>query len=66
MAPIFFHEIEYLVFILTFWRKKHFSRSDQFSLLIYHCLNLSSATVKMENEENMETARYAPNDDTPL
>jgi len=41
-------------------------RSDQFSLLIYHCLHPSSATVNMDSEENMENARYAPNDDTPL
>ena len=28
------------------------------------CLLLSSATVKMDNGENMENARYAMNDDT--
>ena len=41
-------------------------RSDQFSLLMYHCLLPSSVTVKMDYEENMENARYATNEDTPL
>ena len=38
--------------------------SDQFSLFMYLCLLPSSATVKMDNGENMEDARYAMNDDT--
>jgi hypothetical protein len=68
------HEIEYLVFhnYFVFFGKKyifsgsHVFRSDQFSLLMY-CLLPSSATVKMDlYEENMEKARYATNDDTPL
>jgi hypothetical protein len=41
-------------------------RPDQFSLLLYRCFLPSSATVKMDYEENMENARYATNDDTPL
>ena len=41
-----------------------FFLSDQFSLLMYLCLLPSSATVKMDNGENMETARYALNDNT--
>ena len=52
-----------LIFFLSgihvFW-------SDQFSLLMYRCLLPSSATVKIDNEENMENARYATNDDTSL
>jgi hypothetical protein len=44
----------------------HVFRSDQFSLLMYRCLFPSSATVKMDYEENMENARYATNDVTPL
>ena len=31
---------------------------------MYDCLLPSSATVKMDNEKNMENARYAMNDDT--
>ena len=54
-----------------FWKKKisskiHVFRSDQFSLLMYCCLLPSSATVKMDNEENMGNAHYATNGDTPL
>jgi hypothetical protein len=41
-------------------------RSDQFSLLMYRCLLPSSVTVKMDYEGNMENARYATNNDTPL
>ena len=41
-----------------------FFLSDQLSLLIYLCLLPSSATVKMDNGENMENVRYAMNDDT--
>ena len=41
-------------------------RSDQFSLLMYRCLLPSSVTVKMDYEGNMEHARYATNNDTPL
>jgi hypothetical protein len=56
---------------VIFGEKKIFSginvfRSDQFSLLIYRCLLPSSATIKMDNEENMENVRYATNDGTPL
>jgi hypothetical protein len=67
------HEIEYLVFhnyFVFFWKKKsseiHVFLSDQFSLLMYRYLPPSSVTVKMNYEENMENARYATNDDTPL
>ena len=55
---------------MKIWKKKmlsskiHVFRSDQFSLLIYHCLLPSPATVKMDYEENMEHASYATNDDT--
>jgi hypothetical protein len=41
-----------------------FFLSDQFSFLMCGCLLPSSATVKMDNGENMENARYAMNDDT--
>jgi hypothetical protein len=54
------HEIGYLVFtiIMSFLETKffpeiHIFRSDQFSLLMYLCLLSSSATVKMDNGENM-------------
>ena len=51
-----------------FWKKNsseiHVFRSDQFSLLMYCCLLPSSATVKIDYEENMENACYATNDDT--
>ena len=64
-------KIEYLVFhnYFAFFGKKnsfeiHVFRSDQFSLLMYCCLLPSSATVKIDYEENMENARYATNDDT--
>jgi hypothetical protein len=30
---------------------------------MYRCVLPSSATVKMNNEENMENARYATNDE---
>jgi hypothetical protein len=43
----------------------HVFRSDQFSLLMNLCLLPSSAIDKMDNEENMEHARYATKDDTP-
>ena len=33
---------------------------------MYRCLLPSSATVKIDYEENMENARYAMTDDTPL
>jgi transcription antitermination factor NusG len=53
-----------------FWKKNsseiHVFRSDQVSLLMYRCLLPSYVTVKMDYEENMENARYATNDDTPL
>ena len=63
--------IEFFPIILSFIGKNnifsgiHISRSDQFSLLMYRCLPPSSATLQMDNEENMENARYATNDDTP-
>jgi hypothetical protein len=44
----------------------HVFRSDQIMLLMYRCLLPSSATVKMDYEENLENVRYATNDDTPL
>jgi len=72
--PEIVDEIGYLVFhnyfvffgIFFFLLLNSRFRSDQFSLLMYRCLLPSSATVKMDNEENMENARYATNDDTPL
>ena len=65
--PEILNEIEYLVFhnYFVFFQGKKI-RSDQFSLLMYRCLLPSSATVKMDYEENMENAHYATNDDTPL
>ena len=64
--------IQFFTIILSFWEfcffffgNSHFP-VDQILLLIYRCLLLSSATVKMDNEENMENARYATNDDAPL
>ena len=39
-----------------------FFLSDQFSFLMYLCLLPSSATVKMNNGDDMENARYAMND----
>ena len=70
MTPEILHEIEYLVlhnYFVFFGKKSIFSgihvfRFDQFSLLMYRCLLPSSATVKMDNEENTENACY----DTPL
>jgi hypothetical protein len=78
--PEILHEIEYLDFhkyfvffdkIIIVSSEIHVFRSDQFSLWMYRCLLLSSATVKMDYEENMENARYATNGyatngDTPL
>ena len=73
--PEFLHEIEYLVFhnYFVFFGKKFFFpkftgvfRSDQFSFLMYRYLLPSTVTAKMNYEENMENARYATNDDTPL
>jgi hypothetical protein len=74
--PEILHEIEYIVYLVfhncfVFGKKKcsseiHVSRSDKFSLLMYHYLLTSSVTVKMDYEENMENAHYATNDDTPL
>ena len=66
--PDILHEIEYVVF--SHLENKispgiHVFRTDLFSLLMYLCLLTSSATVKMDNEENMESACYATNDDTP-
>ena len=73
LQPDILNEIEYLVFHnynfifvvdILFPLEFTFYLSDQFSLLIYLCLLPSSATVKMDSEENMENARYAMNDDT--
>ena len=66
--PDILHEIECVVF--SHLENKispgiHVFRTDLFSLLMYLCLLTSSATVKMDNEENMESACYATNDDTP-
>jgi hypothetical protein len=75
MRPEILHEIEYLVFhnYFVFFLKKnpifseiHVFRSAQSFLLMYRCLVPSSVTAKMNYEENMENARYATNDDTPL
>jgi len=56
------------VFSFLFWKKKYFPNScfpsDQFSLLMYLCLLPSSATVKMDNGENIKNPRYATNDET--
>jgi len=73
--PEILNEIEYLVFnnynvFVFFWKftppplEFTFFLSDQFLLLIYLCLLPSSATVKMDNGENMENAHYAMNYDT--
>jgi hypothetical protein len=51
---------------LYIYSRIHVFRSDLFSLLMNRCLLLSSATVKIDNEENIENARYATNGDTPL
>ena len=64
------YEIENLVFhnFNVFFGGKNnfpeylFFRSDQCSLLIYICLHPSSATVKMDNGENMENVLYATDD----
>jgi hypothetical protein len=63
---LFYHN--YFVFFgkIVFSFEIHVFRSDQFSILMYRCLLPSSATVKMDYEENMGNARYATNDDTPL
>ena len=66
--PDILHEIEYVVF--SHLENKispgiHVFRTDLFSLLMYLCLLPSSATVKLDNEENMESACDATNDDTP-
>ena len=63
--------ILFFTIIMSFLGKKfsseiHVFRSNQFLLLMYCCLLPSSATVKMDYEENMENARYATNDDTLL
>jgi hypothetical protein len=57
--------------MMSFLEKKifpgiHILRSGNISLLMYLFLLPSSATVKMDNEENMENVHYATNDDTPL
>jgi hypothetical protein len=71
--PDILNEIEYLVFhnynvflVVEILLPLEFTFyfSDQFSLLIFLCLLPSSATVKTDNGENMENARYAMNDDT--
>jgi len=76
--PEILHEIGYLVFhnyFVSFRKKKNFFRNSRFPIRsvffinvkkMYRCLLPSSATVKMDYEENMESARYATNDDTPL
>jgi hypothetical protein len=66
--PDILHEIEYVVFSHLenkISARIHVFRTDLFSLLMYLCLLPSSAIVKMDNEENMESACYATNDDTP-
>jgi hypothetical protein len=66
------HEIEYLVFLNYFvfpWKNKFFrnSRFPVRSVIVINVSLLNSAvTVKMDYEENIENARYATNDDTPL
>jgi len=64
--PESLHEMKNLVFhnYNVLFGIKHIFQSDQFLLLIYLCLLPSSATVKMDNGENMKNARYATNDDT--
>jgi hypothetical protein len=67
--PDILHEMEYVVFSRLenkIFPGIHVFRTDLFSLLMYLSLLLSSATVKMENEENTESACYATNDDNPL
>jgi len=51
--PEILNETEYLVF-----HSYDVFFSDQFSLLMYLCLLPLSATVKMDNGENIENARY--------
>ena len=64
---IYMKFLKVLKFYVNLERKKMFSseihvfRSDQFSLLMYRCLLLSSVT---DYEENMEKACYATNDVT--
>ena len=66
------HEIEYLVFLNYFvfpWKNKFFRNSrfpDRSVIVINVSLLNSAVTVKMDYEENIENARYATNDDTPL
>ena len=62
------HEYEYVVFSHLDNKISHgihVFRTDLFSLLMYLFLLPSSATVKMDNEENMESACYATNNDIP-
>ena len=67
--PEILHQIEYLVFhnyFVFFFSKFTFPGPISFR---YYCIVLllpSAATVKMGYEENIENARYATNDDTPL
>ena len=67
------HDIEYLFFftiMMSFLEKKNFPEFTFCGPIIFvinvSFLTKSSATVKMDNEENMENVRYATNDDTPL
>ena len=60
----FFVVFCFLFFEILFAMQFTLFLSDQFSLLIYICLHPSSATVKMDNGENMENSCYAMNDDT--
>ena len=55
------HEIEYRYIVFY----NYFVFLEK-TLLMYRCLLPSSATIKMDNKENMESTRYATNDDTPL
>jgi hypothetical protein len=70
--PEILHEIEYLVFLNYFvfpWKNKFFRNSrfpDRSVIVINVSLLNSAVTVKMDYEENIENARYATNDDTPL
>ena len=73
--PEIVHEMEYLVFhnyfvffIFYYFFFSKFTFSGPISFRYYCIVRLlpSSATVKMDYEENMENARYATNDDTPL
>ena len=61
----------FFTIIMSFWGKKCFLRNSLFPVRSVFVINLSLFTsvvcyCQMDNEENMENARYATNDDTLL